>query len=119
MAKAFTRWQDWTEVVIGALVALSPIVVATSTAALWTMIVLGVLVVLDGLWSLAAPNMVVGEWAQVVLGVLLFVAPWVMSYSAMTGASWVSWIGGVLTVLAGAIAVPVAASAHRGLAGSH
>ncbi|MFC0433166.1 SPW repeat protein [Kutzneria buriramensis] len=119
MAKSWTRWQDWTEVVIGALVALSPIVVATSTAAAWTMIVLGVLVVLDGLWSLASPSMVAGEWVQIVLGVLLFVAPWVMSYTAMSGASWVSWVGGVLTVLAGAVAVPVANSAHRGLAGSH
>ena len=119
MAKSWTRWQDWTEVAIGALVALSTIVVSTSTAAMWTMIVLGALVVLDGLWSLASPSMVTGEWVQIVLGVLLFVAPFVMGYTAMTGASWVSWVGGVLTVLAGAVAVPVATSAHRGLAGSH
>lgn len=119
MAKAWTRWQDWAEVAIGALVALSPIVVETSTAALWTMIVLGALVVLDGLFSLAAPSMVAGEWVQIVLGVLLFVAPWVMGFTAFTSVSWVAWVGGVLAVLASAVAVPVATSAHRGLAGSH
>ena len=119
MAKAWTRWQDWTEVVIGVLVALSPIVFSHTMAGMWTMIILGALVVIDGLWSLAAPSQVAGEWVQIVLGVLLFVAPWVMSYSGMTGAAWTSWIGGVLTVAAGAIAVPVATSAHRGLAGSH
>ncbi|AHI00912.1 hypothetical protein KALB_7554 [Kutzneria albida DSM 43870] len=119
MAKAWTRWQDWAEVVLGVVIALSTLVVSTSTAAAWTMAVLGVLVALDGLWSLAAPGMVAGEWIQLVLGVLLFIAPWVMGYTAMNGAAWTSWVGGVLTVVLGAIALPVANLAHKGMAGSH
>ncbi|MBW4716499.1 SPW repeat protein [Saccharothrix obliqua] len=128
MTKAWTRWQDWAEVVIGALVLLSPLVMDTSTAAMWTMIVLGALIAIDGLVSLARPAMVYSEWFQVVLGVLLFVSPWVMGYSDMTGAAWVSWIGGVLTVAAGLLAMPAANAAHSahgahrgrgGLAGSH
>lgn len=116
--KAWTRPHDWAEVVLGVLLALSPIVVETSTAALWTLVILGALIALDGLASLAMPGMVYGEWVQIGLGVLAFIAPWVMSYTDMTGAAWTSWIIGVLTVAAGAAALPVATSAHR-VAGQH
>lgn len=116
--KAWTRPHDWAEVVLGVVLALSPIVVEASTAATWTMVILGVLIALDGLASLAMPGMVYGEWAQLVLGVLVFISPWVMGYADLTGAAWTSWVIGVLTVVAGAAALPVATSAHR-TAGQH
>ncbi|MPY80849.1 MAG: hypothetical protein GEV04_20915 [Actinophytocola sp.] len=116
--KAWTRPHDWGEVVLGVLFVLSPIVVDTSTTALWTMIILGALIALDGLASLAMPGMVYGEWVQVGLGVLAFIAPWVMSYTDMTGAAWASWVIGALTVAVGVAALPVATSAHR-IAGQH
>lgn len=119
MTKAWTRWQDWAEVVLGVIVLLSPLVVDTTNAAMWTMIVLGALIAIDGLVSLAMPAMVYGEWFQMVLGVLLFISPWVIGYTDMTAASWTSWVAGVLTVAAGAMALPVANAAHSGLAGSH
>ena len=109
MTKPWTRWQDWAEVAIGVLVLLSPLVVETSNAAMWTMIVLGALIALDGLVELAMPAMIYGEYVQMVLGALLFISPWVMSYTDMMAASWVSWVGGVLTVVAGALAMPAAA----------
>lgn len=118
-ARPWTRWQDWGEVVIGAVAALSPLWVATSTGALWTMVVLGVLIAADGIASLAMPGMVYAEWIQMVLGVLLFISPWVMSYPDLTGAAWTSWIAGVLTVVAGAAALPAANAAHHRTAGQH
>jgi hypothetical protein len=33
--------------------------------------------------------------------VLLFVAPWVITYTSLSGAAWTSWIVGVIGVLAG------------------
>ena len=114
MAKAWTRSQDRAEVVIGVVVLLSPLVVDTTTGATWTMIVLGALIAIDGLVSLAMPAMVYGEWFQMVLGALLFISPWVIGYTEMNAASWVSWIGGVLTVAAGAMAMPLANAAHGG-----
>jgi uncharacterized membrane protein HdeD (DUF308 family) len=77
------------------------------------MIILGALVALDGLVSLAAPGQVYGEGIQIVLGVLMFVSPWVISYTEFTGISWTSWIIGALTVIAGAAALPLAQAAHR------
>ncbi|RSM35111.1 hypothetical protein DMA12_45510 [Amycolatopsis balhimycina DSM 5908] len=116
--RAWTRPHDWAEVVIGVVAALSPLWLSTDTTAMWTMVVLGALIALDGLVSLAMPGMVYGEGVQIALGVLLFIAPWVMSYTEFNGASWTSWIAGVLTVIAGAAAMPVANAAHR-TAGQH
>ncbi|WP_410641820.1 SPW repeat protein [Amycolatopsis sp. lyj-346] len=116
--RAWSRPHDWAEVVIGVVAALSPLWLSTDTTAMWTMVVLGALIALDGLVSLAMPGMVYGEGIQIALGVLLFIAPWVMGYTEFNGASWTSWIAGVLTVIAGAAAMPVANAVHR-TAGQH
>ena len=120
--RPWTRPFDWAEVVLGVVALLSPIWMDTDNAAMWTMIVLGALVALDGLASLAAPGQVYSEGIQIVLGVLMFISPWVMGYSNLTGISWSSWIIGGLTVIVGATALPMAQAAHRagsGMAGQH
>lgn len=118
--RPWTRPYDWAEVVLGVVALLSFLWTDTSDAAMWTMIVLGALVALDGLASLAAPGMVYGEGIQVVLGVLMFISPWVIGYTEFNGISWSSWIIGALTAIVGAAAFPAAQSAHRsGIAGQH
>lgn len=117
--RAWSRWQDYVEVVLGVVAALSPLWVDTSTAAMWTMIALGALIALDGLWSLAQPGAIASESIEIVFGVLLFISPWVMDYTALGTAAWTSWIIGALTVLVGATALPAANTAHRGMAGAH
>jgi hypothetical protein len=120
--RPWTRPYDWAEVVLGVVAVLSTIWMDTDNAAMWTMIVLGALVALDGLASLAVPGQVYSEGIQIVLGVLMFISPWVMSYTDFSGISWTSWIIGALTVIAGAAALPVAQAAHRagsGMAGQH
>lgn len=111
--RAWTRPHDWAEVVIGVVAALSPLWLSTDTMTMWTMVILGALIAIDGLVSLAAPGVVYGEGIQVVLGVLLFIAPWVMGYTELNGASWTSWVAGALTIIAGAAAMPMATAAHR------
>jgi len=118
--RPWTRPHDWAEVVLGVVALLSFLWMDTDNAAMWTMIVLGALVALDGLASLAAPGQVYGEGIQIVLGVLMFISPWVMSYTGLDGIAWSSWIIGGLTVIVGAAALPVAQAAHRsGVAGQH
>ncbi|ANY05451.1 SPW repeat domain-containing protein [Pseudonocardia sp. HH130630-07] len=114
--RSWQRWQDWAALVIGVLTALSPLVTTTNAAAAWTMVVLGVVLAATSLWSLGVPGSVASEWVHGVLGVLLFLAPWVMGYSALTGASWTSWVAGVLAVVVAASALPAATAEHRGLA---
>ena len=112
--RSWQRWQDWAALVIGVLTALSPLVTSTNAAAAWTMVVLGVVLAATSLWSLAVPGSVTSEWVHGVLGVLLFLAPWVMGYTMLSGASWTSWVAGVLAVIVAASALPAATSEHRG-----
>lgn len=117
-ARPWTRPHDWAEVVLGVVLALSVLWMDTNNAAMWTMIVLGALIAVDGLASLAMPGMVYGEGIQIVLGALAVISPWVMSYTDFMGAAWTSWIVGALTIIAGAAALPLANAAHR-TAGQH
>ena len=61
---------------------------------------------MTALFSLALPGIVATEWLTVLFGVLLFVAPWVLTYTDRTGASWTSWIVGVIAVVLGGFSVP-------------
>lgn len=79
-----------------------------------TMLVLGALLLIAGLWSLAMPGSMTSEYVHMLLGVLLFISPWILGYTAYSGASWTSWIVGVLAVIVGAAALPEATAAHSG-----
>lgn len=118
-AKPWVRWQDWVGVVLGAYLIIGTLWTPTNGAAMSAMIVLGALLVLASVWSLAMPGSMTSEYCHMLLGALLFISPWVLGYSALMGASWTSWIVGVLAVLAGAAALPEANAAHRGIAGQH
>lgn len=101
-----SRAQDFVAVVLGAFTALSPLWVDTSSRAMWTLIILGVLIALTGLGQLSRPAMSELDYAMGALGVLLFLSPWVMNYDAFSGASWTAWIVGVLTVVVAVAALP-------------
>ncbi len=119
MAKKWMRWQDWAAVVLGAVAALSVLWLETSWAAMWSLLVFGVLLLVSGLWSLAMPGSVASEYVHIGLGVLLFISPWVLGYFSFPAAAWTSWVIGALAVAVGAAAVPVAITTHRGMAGQH
>ena len=117
--RPWTRPHDWAEVLLGVVAVLSPLWMNPDNTAMWPLIVLGALIALDGLVSLAMPGMVYGEGIQIVLGALMFLSPWILGYTQYNGASWTAWIIGVLTVVAGAVALPVANAAHSRTAGQH
>src|SRR4030081_3222688 len=114
--RPWTRPHGWVEVLLGVVAVLSPLWMNTDNTAMWTLIVLGALIALDGLASLAMPGMVYGEGIQIVLGALMFLSPWVLGYTEFNGAAWTAWIVGALTVVVGAAALPVANSTHSRLA---
>lgn len=113
--KAWTRWQDWVAVVAGLYAALSPIWVSTTHegGAVASLIALGALIVITALVSLARAGGAVTEWLTALWGVLLFVAPWVITYTSHSGAAWTSWIVGVVAVLAGLSVGLTGNVAHR------
>src|SRR3569833_782158 len=105
--RARARPHEWAVVVFGVVAALSPLWLSTDSTAMWTMVVLGALIALDGLVSLAMPGMVYGEGIQIALGVLFFIAPWVMGYTEFNGASWTSWVARVLLFFVGVVVLLV------------
>jgi hypothetical protein len=119
MAKRWMRWQDWAAVALGVIAALSVFWLETSRAAMWSLLVFGVLLIVSGLWSLAMPGSVASEYVHIGLGVLLFISPWVLDYLTYPAAAWTSWVIGVLAVAVGAAAIAVVTTAHRGMAGQH
>lgn len=116
-SKPWVRWQDWVGVVLGAYLILATMWTSTDGAAISAMIVLGVLLLIASVWSLSMPGSMTSEYSHMLLGVLLFLSPWVLGYTEMTGASWTSWIVGVLAVIVGAAALPEANAAHRRVPG--
>ena len=101
--RKWTRWQDWVALAAGVYAILAPIWTDTTTKATWTMVVLGAVTAVVSLYSLAMPGEqdLFSEGGHVILGVLFFIAPWVMGFSDMSGMSTTAWIVGVVTFLAG------------------
>jgi hypothetical protein len=104
--KAWTRWQDWCKLVIGVLLFLSPWFFSTTgnTSSSWDAWIIGIVTVIVALWGLALLNTnsseLVSEWASLVLGVWLFIAPWVLGFATIAAAAWTAWILGILLVIA-------------------
>ena len=113
--RPWTRLQDWGTLVAGLYAALSPIWVSTTGErdARWALIALGALLAVTALVSLALPGVVATEWLTILFGVLLFVAPWVLTYTERTGASWTSWVVGAIAVVLGGFSVPASNRFNR------
>jgi uncharacterized membrane protein HdeD (DUF308 family) len=116
----WTRWQDWTNVVLGVLLFITPFVFGATpiTAAAYTAYIGGVLLVIAGLFDLATPKNQAGEWAEALLGVLVFISPWVLGFSGLTPMAWSAWIIGVLSVVLAA-SVLFAERNHQTMAAQH
>jgi hypothetical protein len=104
--KAMKSWPDGVALVVGVYALLSPMWLDTSTAAMWTLIVLGALIAAASLAPLAGRSMDAMEYAHIGLGLLMFIAPWVLGYADLAGAAWTSWVVGVVTVVVGLVALP-------------
>ena len=102
----WTKWQNWVAVAAGLYAALAPVWTRTDGKTTVTMIVLGVLTIAAGLVNLSMPRLQSMEWAQGILGVLLFISPWVLAFTAMTGMAVTAWICGIVTIVVSALAMP-------------
>lgn len=105
--RSWYRWQDWVNLIIGIWLFIAPWVVRTAfanssaaSAASWNSWVLGVIVFIMALWALSTPGVSVPEWINVLAGIWLFIAPWVLTfYSVTTGAAWNQWVFGVIVFI--------------------
>lgn len=99
--KAWSRWQDWVNVVLGLWLFVSPWLLGVSgvESASRTAWVLGALVVAAALWALASPQSVYAEACNAVLGLAALVAPWVVGFSDLGVTVWSFFISGVIILV--------------------
>ena len=102
-SKPWQRWQDWLLLIAGIWLFVAPWALTTtsdtnSSGNAWT---IGILVAVTALWALARPQDEAPGWLQVLFGAWLFAAPWALSFSGLTEASWNAWLLGTgIVVLA-------------------
>ncbi|HWI28692.1 MAG TPA: SPW repeat protein [Stellaceae bacterium] len=144
--KRSNRWQDWTNLVLGLWLFISPWVLryasgaATAPAgggagaaatggpagsvvgmaaaganASWNAWVLGALIALLSISALARMEFW-QEWINLLLGVWVFIAPWVLGFVALAAAAWDHWVVGALVFL---IAICNVAAARRQIRALH
>jgi hypothetical protein len=89
---------DWTNVILGVWVLISPWLLgfSASAGALWSAVILGLAVIAVSAWALYQPKRRLPEWANLLLGIVLFLAPWAVGYSTEMAAAWNSWALGVI-----------------------
>jgi hypothetical protein len=99
---SWKRWQDWSVVVLGAIMFVTPFVFGqtSQTVAAGAAYVLGVLLVLAGLGNAAMAKAGGLEIIPAILAVVLFVSPWIFGFTAVTALAWSAWIVAIVVVLA-------------------
>lgn len=100
--RAWTRWQDWVSLVLGIILFITPWIFGTAIngARSWDAWILGIIGVVLALIALAMVSAAtVTEWIAVVLGIVLFISPWVFGFATLGAAAWPAWIIGVLFVI--------------------
>jgi hypothetical protein len=106
----FAMTMDWIELVAGAWLVISVWVLSftAATGAAWTSWLTGVAISIVALWAMAVRprrSALTAEWANLILGVWLFVSPWIVSFTNSTSASWNAWVTGVVVALASILAM--------------
>ena len=91
-----SSWPDRTNLVLGALLCVSPwLAWGGSTAITWNAVIFGAAIAIAAIVAIAKPS-VAPEWTNVGLGAWLLIAPWVLSFSDDAVAGWTSMLVGVL-----------------------
>ncbi len=104
--KTWRRRQDWVPLVLGVLLLITPFVFGIATigsrsSEAWILgtVVSVVAVILALLW-LGFPSNRVTEGMTVIVGIVLFISPWVLGGALLTAGAWASCIIGMLLVIA-------------------
>ncbi len=96
---AWKRWQDWATVLLGVILFATPFIFGRTgdVNASWTAYVMGGLMIAIGLFAASREEPTAGvEGAPLILGIALFVAPWLLSFTSVPEIAWMAWIVAVL-----------------------
>ena len=106
--RPWTRWQNWLNLLVGVWLFISPWVLGTTSdaATAWNAWIVGAAIVVVALVALATPTSPTAPWLNVILGVWLFISPWVLRYTGVANGAWNAWVLGVVTVVLALWAIP-------------
>lgn len=108
------RWQDWAMLLFGLWLFFSPFLLSYSSLtsiAAWNSSLLGFAIAFFAMMALAIPRLW-EEWINLVLGLWLIIAPFVLGFSADNAATWNHVVLGVL-ISADALWAIVQRPVHR------
>lgn len=93
-----SSWPDRTNLVLGALLCVSPwLAWGGSTAITWNAVIFGAAIAIAAIAAIAKPA-AGPEWTNVGLGAWLLIAPWVLGFSDHAVALWMSVLVGILAI---------------------
>jgi hypothetical protein len=98
---------SWLVAIVGfwELIAAFVLGYSATSAALWNAVIIGLALIILGIWAAVAKEEATDktlDWINVVLGIWLIIAPFLLGYTAVTAAVWNDVIVGlVVIVLAG------------------
>ena len=95
-----TYWHDWVTLALGVWLFSSPSVIGpTAVVATWNAWLFGGLVAVLSVWTLKRSSAATAEGILGVLGLWLFMSPWVLNYSGVHPEDWNAWIVGASVVI--------------------
>lgn len=92
------RWQDWVNLILAIWLFFAPafnLAPSTTGVIAWNGYIFGVAVAVFAIWALAQPHRW-EEWINLVFGVWLIIAPFVLGFTDHTGSMWNHIIVGVI-----------------------
>lgn len=94
------RWQDWLTLLVGIWLFITPWIFGFShTSFAWSPFIMGALVFLFSIWEIANGK-IVAETINLIIGIWIFISPWVLGFSHSANAAWIMFVCGAILILA-------------------
>jgi hypothetical protein len=99
--RSWTRWQSWLNVLVGIWLFISPWVLGTTSdaATAWNAWIIGAASVAKKGGAPMRSWTRWQSWLNVLVGIWLFISPWVLRYTDVSDGAVNAWVFGVVTVL--------------------